>query len=1220
MMMRSDTQCAHTVVVLLVLCLPCAVNCATNGNCTVTVEWSCDSSDATTSSSQSSCCDSLTSALGLVQQYRSSCQTSVIIRLNSTVVSLHNGPNNTVNNNHVRELQLVGLESPQMSVVSCTDGAGITFNGTNMDVKVYGVKFLGCGGNAGNGALHFEYHHHPSVAIKIIIVNVTVGESRGNGLAFINVSGDITVENTTILNTAPLNTTTDASGVYIVSARPSTAPSALFLFKNCSFINNTAIKSATDIMATHGFTKGGGVLIDFESVTNHTCTCIKFIKCKFTNNTAHFGGGISVVRSETTPTAVSGSIEIENCSFAENSAEIGSAINLYCRPSVSYQVEKCHLRVTITDSNFTRNRPLTDFFQSTSSTVDINSISTQLGGHVHFVNNNGSAISVFEAVLSVMDQGKANFSGNVAQSGGALNLINSFLNVSKSTEFFFHNNKVLLAGGAIYSNQKKDHYAPYSHDCFIQYSSNDINPEKWEAHFVFQGNQAPNGNSIFTTSILPCVWRTSSNSTLNDDIQATFCQWKNWIFNNHSCRNEISTPAERFGSNTYTFDMTSGIPLPYHSPNLNLTVYNELGQNVTNQTLFNILPLNNGRLVSNDGSLTAFGNSSKPLVLLLQTVEDRTVTAELIISLQTCPPGFEYEDTFHQCICRQNLHPVLYCIQHTAFLAVGYCISYSDNVIYGRCPFTIALRKHSLPFHPLPQREEDLDKTFCQPLKRTGMLCGKCISNYSIDVFSDTFNCHNCSGSVKNWLVFIAVECFPALVLFTTVLLLHISLTSGPANGFIFSSQVITISLEVMILESAWEQTHNQHPVFMTDLLVIPYSIWSLDFFRIYRIFSSERPTCLGSNLKVMHVLALRYLSAFYPLCFLVIAYVLIELHARNCRVLVWLWKPMCFVLIRFRQSWKAQTSVVDAFAAFILLSYVKIIRISILLTTYSSVYYMNSSVARRVMNFDPTVTYISYEHAPFAALGGFLLLTFGLIPPLLLIFYQFQFFQRCLTCCKLNRNGLRIFMDAFQGCYKDGRDGGTDRRFFAGLYFVFRIMIFATFYLVNEFTTLYLTVQSMYILFALLTAIIRPYKKDFYTSVDIFFFSTLAVISGLHVFGFSQLKTELKLPTITLYATYSLAFIPFIYMTCYMLAWVLMRVLDCHKNYCHGLRNFMPRIIPWRFHDFHMSESVVSNSPERQSAPCTYTEISAPHDISFSQSNVRITPLKITASYGSIK
>ena len=48
----------------------------------------------------------------------------------------------------------------------------------------------------------------------------------------------------------------------------------------------------------------------------------------------------------------------------------------------------------------------------------------------------------------------------------------------------------------------------------------------------------------------------------------------------------------------------------------------------------------------------------------------------------------------------------------------------------------------------------------------------------------------------------------------------------------------------------------------------------------------------------------------------------------------------------------------------------------------------MNATAVKKVVNYDPTVTYFSSEHVPFAVIGAFFLGTFGIIPPLILMCY----------------------------------------------------------------------------------------------------------------------------------------------------------------------------------------------------------------------------------------
>ena len=79
-----------------------------------------------------------------------------------------------------------------------------------------------------------------------------------------------------------------------------------------------------------------------------------------------------------------------------------------------------------------------------------------------------------------------------------------------------------------------------------------------------------------------------------------------------------------------------------------------------------------------------------------------------------------------------------------------------------------------------------------------------------------------------------------------------------------------------------------------------------------------------------MHALALDYL-AIYPLILIVITYILIQLRAQNFWPLVWMWKPVqyCFTRCGIRRQWNFKSSIIEAFASFLLLSLGKMLSIS---------------------------------------------------------------------------------------------------------------------------------------------------------------------------------------------------------------------------------------------------------------------------------------------------
>ena len=85
-------------------------------------------------------------------------------------------------------------------------------------------------------------------------------------------------------------------------------------------------------------------------------------------------------------------------------------------------------------------------------------------------------------------------------------------------------------------------------------------------------------------------------------------------------------------------------------------------------------------------------------------------------------------------------------------------------------------------------------------------------------------------------------------------------------------------------------------------------------------------PFCLHPHTNTLLVLALDYIIAVYPLLLIALSYLLVLLYDRNVRFIVCLWKPFVPLFIRFRRQWNIKSSLVDAFATFLLLSYVKIV------------------------------------------------------------------------------------------------------------------------------------------------------------------------------------------------------------------------------------------------------------------------------------------------------
>ena len=95
------------------------------------------------------------------------------------------------------------------------------------------------------------------------------------------------------------------------------------------------------------------------------------------------------------------------------------------------------------------------------------------------------------------------------------------------------------------------------------------------------------------------------------------------------------------------------------------------------------------------------------------------------------------------------------------------------------------------------------------------------------------------------------------------------------------------------------------------------------------------------------------------------------------------------------------------------------------------------------------------------------------------------RIFQKCLGCCGRRLLALRAFADVLQGCYKNGTNGTRDCRYFAGFYFVFRIVLLPALYDGSVFCFY----DDMVLIVCLVTAsllslLFRPYKNSSWLNI----------------------------------------------------------------------------------------------------------------------------------------
>ena len=348
------------------------------------------------------------------------------------------------------------------------------------------------------------------------------------------------------------------------------------------------------------------------------------------------------------------------------------------------------------------------------------------------------------------------------------------------------------------------------------------------------------------------------------------------------------------------------------------------------------------------------------------------------------------------CHCADSLDGLIYCDPSgdAVFIKSQYCMSidnYTGEEVVGRCLYTY-LKFHDPNitniglYYKVPNNINELEYALCGRLNRRGLLCGKCKEGFGYPMYPDIEKCVDCPPNLyaQNWSIYFFISFGPLTLFLMLVVCLRINVASAPLNAFVLISQVISQPPFTRgIINTINESFISEGAKTFMRLLFSLYGIWNLDFF-----ISLIPPFCLPIQ-PVFHVIHLTYFIALYPLVVLVVLYTCIELHSRGVRIIVWLWKPFYPCCVRFRRHCDIRASIVDAFATFLLLSYVKVLFVSFDILAPSHLMDKSGSTIRLVSYFDA-----SYVIAPKAStvlsvlMVCLVLLLFTLLPLLLVLLY----------------------------------------------------------------------------------------------------------------------------------------------------------------------------------------------------------------------------------------
>ena len=446
------------------------------------------------------------------------------------------------------------------------------------------------------------------------------------------------------------------------------------------------------------------------------------------------------------------------------------------------------------------------------------------------------------------------------------------------------------------------------------------------------------------------------------------------------------------------------------------------------------------------------------------------------------------------------------CTEHGPTIGIGICATYDENtriLSFSRCYNQAGVSDYNMSTISwniqLPTVLSELNDYMCGPLNRKGLVCSECADGFGPSVTSFGHRCANCTDAWYGVPLFLFIKLLPITILYLVILTFQISVTSAPMPCFIMYAQSITaifcFNPPGWPLVTSIMFKHNGNLSMYVKIIDALYGVFHLEFFHLLL-----PPFCISSRLKPIHVASFGYISLFYPLLLIFLTWVFVELHGRNFRPLVWLWRPFHRCFVRLRRGWDTKSDIVDVFTTFIFLSYSTVMHQTLQMIGSEALVTIDASGIRTILlipSVDQSLTYSHVQYYLLAAPSLIISVVFNILPPLLLILYPLKAFRSYLSKCHLNYITVNIFIEKIHGCYRNGLDGGRDMRSFSGLYFLLQLLvcIAEAFAKVTEYFQPFFLSGILYSFTALIIALAKPYKKPYMTCLDTLIVFNLAVL-----------------------------------------------------------------------------------------------------------------------------
>ena len=954
--------------------------------------------------------------------------------------------------------------------------------------------------------------------------------------------------------------------------------------RNLIFINNTAILGAG----------GANIGFYFNSVLKRS-NSIFVQSCTFTGNRAYFGGGVALFFTSASQIDPDNYIELRDTVWQLNEGTYGSAMSFEPLFNSDEPANAIFPVPHIINCSFINNYIMLIATGGSSGSgvgiatvgagaMNIKAISFKLSGLITFSGNNGTALYLVDSNAIVLENTTVIFSNNTGMYGGAVS-INGFASIfaNPKTSFYFHDNVASVKGGAIFCHSTDFQTSLLiTSACFVERAQSSNSST---INFYFKNNTDPFRKSMYVSTLLPCnklcqtthVYITyyAPEELLKDCIaNFTFADY------NGSVKENLATETSEF--NLIEVKAEKEV-VPGKDFLIPFVTRDELGHQ-SMEPLFGILRTKHDSLrleniYTANNKFQIRGQTNDTGHLEIGTLYYRNLTVGMSIKVTACPPGFvNNNDT---CICSadhdsDHYYGITRCDNKefvatlTSGLWVGYAGIVSEGTLYtGLCPQGYCNNSQILDVKlPSVPSFNELDSLVCGSKNRTGILCGDCIENNSVYYNAPGYKCGNNDQCSYGPLYYLLSSIIPLTLMFTVIIMLGVNFSSGRWNGFVFFAQIVgyfTTTTNGVLYVSSSERVFHV-------ISVLFYGPFSLRFFN-----DDHFSFCIIKNASFFAIMGMEIFSLFFALLLVVI--------------LVFVMKSNYFYRMQSaccKRPFFKPTTLTKALTTFLILCYsqttqicFKLLQIGFLRGKGGKTIY-----PLRVQQMG-SQEYFTGTHIPFvlAALIG--ILTIVTITPLCLMAYPVFYKalpqriqeKKLMAALLMKVEKLKPIFDTFQSCFHD------KYRFFAGLYFLYRVIFVSVFSLINVPLASLSIAQVVVMIMLTVHLKFQPYKNKLYNNIDGFLFLLLGVINILTLARYVESLSQSQESVLIATGYVQLFFVYFAIVLFFVLVFGLIRKIFQRKRQDLNRKTFLSSLKSDRTLS---SQSVISYDMSRKSSTST--------------------------------